>query len=98
MPDYVKIDRSLISDIDKNPQKQHFVKDIIKFAHDNDFMALAEGVETSEEMREVIYMGVDLIQGYYTARPAQEPLQYIDEEIRNEIITYGQEKDRFHMK
>lgn len=97
MPDYVKIDRSLISDIDTNPQKQHFVKDIIKFAHDNDFMALAEGVETAEEMREVIHMGVDLIQGYYTARPAPEPLQYIDEKIRNEIITYGQEMDRFQL-
>lgn len=91
MPDYVKIDRSLISDINNNPQKQHFVKDIIKFAHDNDFMALAEGVETTEELHEVIRMGVDLIQGFYTARPAAEPLQHIDDKIRNEIIRYSQE-------
>ena len=34
MPDYVKIDRSLISDIQNSPQKQHFVRDIIGFSHD----------------------------------------------------------------
>ncbi len=91
MPDYVKIDRSLISDIDRNPQKQHFVKEIIKFAHDNNFMALAEGVETAEELREVIHMGVDLIQGYYTARPMPDPMQQLEAKIKEEIIRYRQE-------
>ena len=36
--------------IQNNPQKQHFVKDIIDFAHDNNILTLAEGIETSEEM------------------------------------------------
>ena len=31
MPNYVKIDRSLISEIQNSPQKQHFVRDIISF-------------------------------------------------------------------
>lgn len=90
MPHYVKIDRMLITDIQDNPQKQHFVRDIIEFAHDNDIMALAEGVETSKELKEVIRLGVDLIQGYYTAKPQPEPLARIDERIRNEIVQFSQ--------
>ncbi len=90
MPRYVKIDRMLLTDIQDNPQKQHFVRDIIEFAHDNDILALAEGVENSKELKEVIRLGVDLIQGYYTAKPQPAPISRIDEHIINEIIQYNQ--------
>ena len=92
MPDYVKIDRSLLSDIQNKPQKQYFVREIIEFCHDNDIMALAEGVETAEELRMVIHLGADLIQGYYTARPAPELITEIGDAIKNEIITYDRER------
>ena len=70
MPRYVKIDRMLMTNIHEDPQKQHFVKDIIEFAHDNDIVTLAEGVELDVELKEVIRLGADLIQGYYTAKPS----------------------------
>ena len=92
MPDYVKIDRSLISDIHIKPQKQHFVREIIEFCHDNRIMALAEGVETAEELQMSIMLGADLIQGYYTARPNPEILPEIDDKIRHQIIQYKQEQ------
>ncbi len=85
MPDYVKIDRSLLSGIQNAPQKQHFVKDIITFCHDNNIKALAEGVETIEELRMVIQLGADLIQGYYTGKPSSSFIKRIDRKIRNEI-------------
>lgn len=88
MPSYVKIDRMLMTEIQDNQQKQHFVKNIIEFAHDNDIMALAEGIETSEELKAVIELGVDLIQGYYTAKPHPEPLLSLRREQINEIIQY----------
>lgn len=88
MPNYVKIDRMLLTDIQDSPQKQHFVSEIVTFAHDNDIMALAEGVETTEELEAVIELGVDLIQGYYTAKPAPEPIASIPIEIKSEIIRY----------
>ncbi len=84
-PNYVKIDRMLLSGIDENQQKQHFVKSIISFAHENDFKALAEGVETTKEMETVISLGVDLIQGYYTAKPNAEIVQEIAPDIQEEI-------------
>ena len=91
MPNYVKIDRSLLSEIQSKPQKQHFVREVINFCRDNNIMALAEGVETSEELRTVILLGADLIQGYYTARPSAELIPQIDEKIRDEIRKYHSE-------
>ena len=102
MPNYVKIDRMLLSGIDSKPQKQHFVSEIIKFCRDNDIMSLAEGIETREEMRTVIHMGVDLIQGYYTAKPSADIIPRINEMVRNEINAFYQERQdgtdkRIHM-
>ncbi len=92
MPDYVKIDRSLLSDIHDRPQKQYFVREIINFCHDNDIKALAEGVETTEELRMVIHLGADLIQGYYTSKPAPEIITRIGDKIRAEMKTYVSER------
>lgn len=92
MPSYVKIDHSLISDIQNNPQKRHFVREIVEFCHGTGIMALAEGVETSEELHAVVLLGVDLIQGFYAARPASEAIDSIPYEIEQEIRIYQQER------
>lgn len=92
MPNYVKIDRSLLSDIQDNPKKRHFVREIIEFCHANNIAALAEGVETFEELRAVILLGADLIQGFYTARPDAEVVDSIPYEIRQEIKLCHQER------
>lgn len=92
MPNYVKVDRMLLSGIQDNPQKQHFVKDIVIFAHENQFQVLAEGVETSRELETVIKLGVDLIQGYYTAKPDSQILGHIDGDIQAEICRYQEER------
>lgn len=85
MPDYVKIDRMLLSGIENSPQKQHFVKDIIRFSHDNSILALAEGVETQSELDTVIELGVDLVQGYYTGKPSSDIVTSIDPKIISDI-------------
>ena len=98
MPNYVKIDHSLISDINNQPKKQHFVREIIDFCHDNNIIALAEGVETTEEMRFAINLGADLIQGFYTALPSAEIVRHIDEKRKNEIRQYYHERIDGEMK
>ena len=90
-PNYVKIDRALLTEIQNSPKKKHFVREIIEFCHENNIMALAEGVETSEELHTVILLGADLIQGYYTSRPSAEIMDSIPYEIRQEITLYQQE-------
>ena len=86
LPNYVKIDRTLIENVHEDPKKQHFVKNIIEFAHDNGFLALAEGVETDRELSAVVRMGIDLIQGYYTAKPSFVMVETIAAPIRDEIV------------
>ena len=93
MPNYVKIDRALLANIQDSPQKQHFVKDIIEFSHDNNILALAEGIETAEEIATVIRLGIDLIQGYYTARPSELIRKEIDPDIKAEIIRHSKSRD-----
>lgn len=94
-PQVIKIDRFLISEIDRNQNKQMFVRSTIEFAKINNIKVLAEGVETSNELKMVIDLGVDLIQGFYTGRPAYEPITSINEDIRREILLanplYGQD-------
>lgn len=93
MPNFVKIDRSLLHEIHTNPKKRHFVREIIQFCHDNDILALAEGVETADELHTVILLGADLIQGYFTARPAPEIIESIPNDIKQLIKRYHQERE-----
>ena len=85
-PDYIKIDRSLISDIHNDLKKQQLVTSIIEFCHENQLTSLAEGVETAQEMKTLIRLGVDLVQGYYTSKPKPVLLNKISAEIKDEII------------
>ena len=96
-PRYVKIDHGLISGIHKNEQKRHFVKSIVDYAAENDITVLAEGVETMEELKTVISLGVELIQGFYTGRPAKEPVPEISEEIKSQIQRFNSLKDNIRI-
>lgn len=86
-PEYIKIDRSLITDIDSNVKKQQLVSGVVEFAMENGIKTLAEGIETSSELATVINLGVDLIQGYYTSRPKPFILYEISREVKDEIVT-----------
>lgn len=86
MPQIVKLDRLLITGIDRNMKKQFFVNSLISFARENDMLILAEGVETESELKTVIRLGVDMIQGYITARPNLEIVPKIAEDIKKIIV------------
>lgn len=68
-PQIVKIDRSLLSGIDHDEEKQRHCKEIIEKIHGLGKMVVAEGVETKEEFDCMLLLGADLFQGYYLARP-----------------------------
>ena len=88
-PSCIKIDRSIMSGIDKNPQKQHLVANMINFAAQHEIMVLGEGVETFEELETSIALGVDLIQGYVVCRPTAVLMLEIPSEIKNRIISFN---------
>lgn len=67
--DYLKIDRHFVSEIDRNPRKRHLVKNIVNIAHTLGIRVVAEGIETESEFLACREYGVDLVQGYFIARP-----------------------------
>lgn len=69
-PTVIKLDRSLLSGIDTNPEKQKNCKEIIDTMHFLGKKVVAEGVETKEEFEYLKELGADLFQGFYLARPA----------------------------
>lgn len=69
-PQIVKLDRSLISDIDKDVYKQANVTEIIDLLHSQKRKIVAEGIERKEEFDYLVSLGIDYFQGYYLARPS----------------------------
>ncbi len=72
-PHVVKVDMAIIRDIHKDPAKQRIVSNLVTYAHEREIKVVAEGIETPEELRTILELGVDLLQGYLLARPAVIP-------------------------
>ncbi|HVM32342.1 MAG TPA: EAL domain-containing protein [bacterium] len=68
-PDILKIDRYLIQDIQDDFYKQEVLKSLLSMARFLGTLIIAEGVETEEESMTLLDMGVDMVQGYFFAKP-----------------------------
>lgn len=67
--DYLKIDRSFIDDITQDSSADSVAESIISIAHNLGMHAIAEGVETTEQLEFLRQTNCDIIQGYYFYRP-----------------------------
>ena len=68
----IKIDRSFITDLDKDPEQKSMVEAILTMADRLGLQTLAEGVETPEELKVLSAIGCNHIQGFVLARPMPE--------------------------
>ena len=68
-PEIVKLDMSLIRDLDKHPAKRRVVFAIAALCQGLGSSVVAEGVETEGERIACVDAGIDLLQGYLFARP-----------------------------
>lgn len=69
MPDFIKIDGTLIKEITHNKRMFVLVETIIEFAHRLNVEVIAEFVSSKELYDTLIDLGVDGVQGYYIAQP-----------------------------
>lgn len=92
-PDIIKIDRSIITDCDKDASRRLIISNLVKLAHTRHISVLAEGVETGEELETVMACGVDLLQGYYFERPSFEP-QPLKPELVEQIRTLAAAREK----
>ena len=73
MPRYLKLDMALVRNVHKHADRQLLITGLITFAHEQNMLVLAEGVESEQELRCLLDMGVDLLQGFLLARPTEVP-------------------------
>lgn len=72
-PDYVKIDKYFLNDIDADGAKRRFVRAMLEMARQVGTVVIAEGIETEAQCRTAIELGIRYGQGYWLARPEPEP-------------------------
>ncbi len=67
--DVIKIDRSFVQALDRDPKRAELVRTILMLASGLGKDVIAEGVETKEERDWLANMHCDLLQGFYFAKP-----------------------------
>ncbi|MCC4834213.1 GGDEF domain-containing protein [Shewanella sp. 10N.7] len=80
-PDYVKIDRHFIHQIDSTPVKQEFVRSIVELCQNLTCKVIAEGIETPAELTMLKQLGVTYCQGYLLGRPNIKPNTFMSSEL-----------------
>jgi EAL domain-containing protein (putative c-di-GMP-specific phosphodiesterase class I) len=68
-PDVVKIDMSLIRDVDAHPTKQTVIRSMATLCRELGMRLVAEGVETDAERSTLSGLGCDLLQGFLFGQP-----------------------------
>ena len=92
--DELKIDRSFVAGIGRDPEDTAIVGAVIAMAHALQLEVVAEGVETSEQLDRLRSLGCDHVQGYLIARPTTADAIDILRHGESSDLTAGQELGR----
>lgn len=90
-PEFIKIDRSLISGINQDKLKFMLVRSMQEIAEASGSRIIGEGMETPEELATVRSLGISYGQGYVIARPAPTP----DTEPRDNLLEQLEDRRLF---
>ena len=75
-PEWIKIDHSLVADVDKSKSQQALIRSMVQYGTDMNAVIIAEGIETPEELETLYRLGVRYGQGYLLARPRQPAVRH----------------------
>lgn len=89
-PDMIIVDRTIIDGCSNDAGKATIIKNLVHMSRERGVLVVAQGVETDGDLRKVISLGVDLIQGYYLAGPELVPKE-ISEKTLSKIAEYVKE-------
>lgn len=67
---YLKLDRSFVVDLFKDPDAKTVAKAVVSMAHEINVKVVAEGVETAEQLAFLSGIGCDMVQGYIFCKPS----------------------------
>ncbi len=80
-PDYVKIDKHFIHDINADPIKIEFVRSIQQIAQNSGARVIAEGIETRAELVIIKDLNIAYGQGHFLGRPLPHPIEELAAEL-----------------
>ncbi len=84
-PDIIKIDRFILTDMDKDHYKMEVFKSLVKLASNTGSLVVAEGTESEEESFLATELGADMIQGYFFSKPLNK---FIAEPVNKSIAEF----------
>src|SRR5690606_6926967 len=91
-PDFVKLDMSLVRNVHLSPTKRSIIRGIYQLCRGElGVQVICEGVEVIDEVRVLVEEGLDLLQGFYFARPER---LFPDVNFPPESIRLGSERVR----
>ncbi len=88
--DTLKIDKTFVSDVCKDPHDTAIVRAIINLGHALDLMVVAEGVETKEQLQYLSALECDVVQGFLFSK-ALSPKAFEDLLIEQRKVTAGKD-------
>ena len=65
----LKIDRSFVQRLTHGSRSKRLFAAVVGLAHSLDLRAVAEGVETIDQLEEIARVGCDAAQGFYLSEP-----------------------------
>jgi EAL domain-containing protein (putative c-di-GMP-specific phosphodiesterase class I)/DNA-binding NarL/FixJ family response regulator len=69
-PDFIKLDLTLVAEIDRDPAQASLAASLVRFAGEVGATVIAEGIESPAQCRGIVDAGVELGQGFLLGRPA----------------------------
>lgn len=78
LPDYIKLDKHFIGDIDEDIIKSNFVRAIQDIARSVHCTLIATGINTEKELKTIANLGITYAQGDYIAKPKQRSIETLD--------------------
>ena len=69
----VKLDRSFLRDLQRNPNTLPILRSIVSLAHGLGMRVTVEGVEAGHELEEIRRLGVDAAQGFLLGKSESRP-------------------------
>ncbi|MCM1182669.1 MAG: EAL domain-containing protein [Roseburia sp.] len=80
-PRFVKVDSTIVREVDKDTNKQQVIRNLVAYAHGREMQVIAVGVENAAELETVLALGADFVQGDYLAKPEHTPAPISEEAL-----------------
>lgn len=68
-PDYIKLDRLIVENVENDRSKQEMIRSLLDFAGNIGAKVIATGVESGEELKKLVNLGVGYAQGFFIGEP-----------------------------